>query len=128
MSTVSGRNGRLFVDGTAIGDLTAWRFTTTADSISYASSATGGFRRRLAGARHGFGVIAFVLDLLNPATLSLAPGDLVSLQLDIDSTHYYQVSASIDTVQLAVEVNQAEPVAGTADFSTNGAWIEPEYS
>lgn len=128
MATLSGRNGRLHVNGSVIGDLTAWRFTTTADSISYASSATGGHRQRVPGARHGFGNFAFVLELLNPATLHLSPGDLVVLQLNLDATHYYLVPASIDTVHLSVDVNQSEPIAGTAEFTTHGAWTEPEYS
>jgi hypothetical protein len=54
-------------------------------------------------------------------------GDLVALQLNLDPTRYYYVPAIIDDVQLSVDVNQREPIRGTADFTTNGAWIEPEF-
>jgi hypothetical protein len=110
-----------------LADITAWRFTTTADNVSYASSATGGFRKRIAGARHGLGRISFVLNTLDSATVALAAGDAVILQLNIDSTRYYFVPAIVDDVQLTVDVNEREPIRGTAAFATDGAWIEPEF-
>ena len=127
MSTLSGKEGSLFVDGGSLADITAWRFTTPADNISYASSATGGFRKRLSGARHGLGRVSFVLNTLDAATARLAAGDLVTLQLNLDPTRYYYVPAIIDDVQLSVDVNQRDPIRGTADFTTNVAWIEPEF-
>jgi hypothetical protein len=127
MSTLSGKDGSLIVDGGTLADITAWRFTTTADNISYASSATGGFRRRLCGARHGMGNVSFVLNTLDAATARLAAGDVVILQLNLDSTRFYYVPAIVDDVQLSVDVNQREPIRGTADFTTDGAWIEPEF-
>lgn len=127
MSTLTGKQGVLFIDAASLADVTAWRFTTTADNISYASSATGGFRRRIAGARHGFGVVSFVLNTVDPATARLAAGDHVTLQLNLDPSRYFYVPAIVESWQLTMDVNQREPIRGTAEFTTDGSWIEPEY-
>ncbi len=127
MSTLSGKNGTLFIDGASLADVTAWRFTATADNVTYASSATGGYRRRLTGARHGFGVVSFVLNTVDPATARLAAGDRVTLQLNLDPARFFYVPAIVDSLQLTVDVNQREPIRGTAEFTTDGAWVEPEF-
>lgn len=128
MATLSGKNGSLVVSGGSLADITSWRFTTTADNVSYASSATGGFRRRIGGARHGFGNVSFVLNTADPATARLVAGDAVTLQLHLDPTRYYYVPAVIDSIQLTVDVNQREPIRGSAEFTTSGAWIDPNFS
>jgi hypothetical protein len=127
MATLSGKSGTMFVDGSSLADVTSWRFTTTADNIAYASSATGGFRRRIGGARQGFGNAAFVLNTLDPATVRLVAGDQVTLQLNLDGTRFYYVPAIVDSIQLTVDVNHREPIRGMVDFTTDGAWIEPEF-
>lgn len=127
MSTLTGKLGTLFVDSATLADVTAWRFTVTADNVSYASSATGGFRKRLSGARHGFGVVSFVLNTVDPATARFASGDHVTLQLNLDPTRYYYVPAIVESLQLTVDVNQREPIRGTAEFTTDGAWLAPEF-
>lgn len=128
MATLSGKSGSFYVDGGSLADITSWRFTTTADNVAYASSATGGFRRRISGARHGFGNVAFVLNTADPATVRLAPGDQVTLQLNLSPARYYYVPAIVDSVQLTVDLNHREPIRGIAEFATNGAWIEPSFS
>ncbi len=128
MSILSGKRGALIVNGGTLADITSWRFTISADNVSFASSATGGYRRRLGGARHGFGNVSFVLNTLDAATARLVVGDAVTLQLNLDPTRYYYVPAVVDSIQLTIDVNQREPIRGVADFSTNGAWIEPNFS
>lgn len=127
MACLSGKSGKIAKGAVLLADITRWRFTTTADNVSYASSATGGYRRQIPGAKHGRGAIAFQLNPLDAITQQLAEGDAVTLLLYVDATRYYSVPAVIETMSLTVDVSTGDPVGGQAEFATDGAWVEPEW-
>jgi hypothetical protein len=127
MSNLSGKDGQVTRGGATLADITRWRLATTADNVSYASSATDGYRRRIPGAKHGLGSFSFQLNPADPVTDGINEGDEVILHLHIDATRYYIVPAVIDSVLLAVDISTGNVVAGTADFSTSGAWTRPNY-
>ncbi len=71
MALETGDDGKILIGAAALADITAWTFKTSASTVSYASSATGGFRRRVVGAKEGRGKIHFKLDLAEPISEKL---------------------------------------------------------
>ena len=128
MPTISGKDGKVNRNTTSLAEITSWRLTTTADNVSYASSDTAGFRKQIAGSKHGLGTFSFELDTDNPLTDEFDEGDLVTLDLHIDSNRYYTVPAVIDSIIFAVDISNGDIVGGTADFSTNGEWTKPTFA
>ena len=127
MSLETGDEGKVLIGGTPLADITAWSLETTTRSAAYASSATGGYRKRLAGVKEGRGRIQFKLDVASPLTNTLDEGSAVTLLLYLDGTRFYSVPAVIDSLQIEVDIDGGELIDGQADFSTNGAWTKPTF-
>ena len=127
MALETGDDGKVMIGGTALADITEWSFETTARSVAYASSATLGYRKRIAGAKEGRGRIAFKLNVDEAITNQFDEGSEVTLRLYLDATRFYTVPAVIDNVAMGVEIDGGALVGGTAAFSTNGAWTKPSY-
>jgi hypothetical protein len=127
MSLQTGDDGKVLIGGTPLADITAWSLETICRSVAYASSATGGFRKRLPGVKEGRGRIAFKLDVANPLTNALNEAASVTLLLYLDETRFYTVPAVIDSIQISVDIDGGELIGGQAEFSTNGAWTKPTY-
>src|SRR3954466_12565707 len=128
MATFSGKDGKIKVGATTLADITRWSLSTTAHNASYASSATAGFKRRVAGVKEGSGRIMFKLDAADPLTDDFQEGSSVTLLLYVDATHFYSLPALIPTLTLDVDIASGDVVGGTAEFSTSGAWTLPTYS
>ncbi len=127
MSLETGDDGKVLIGSTPLADITAWSLETTTRSVAYASSATGGYRKRLAGVKEGRGRIQFKLDVANPLTNQFDEGSAVTLLLYLDATRFYSVPAVIDSIQIQVDIDGGELIGGQADFSTDGAWTKPTY-
>jgi hypothetical protein len=127
MSVESGKDGKVMIGAAAIADVTKWTLRTTSNNVAYASSSTGGFRRRVAGVKDGSGTIAFKLDVEDPITDELEEGDAVTLLLYLDDSRHYSVPAVIDALQWEVDIDRGEIIGGTAEFSIDGAWTKPTY-
>jgi len=127
MATISGKNGKVLIGGTPLAEITDWTFHATSVNHAYASSSTGGYRRRVAGVKDGAGSIGFKLDPASPITDDFDEGSSVTLLLYLDATHYYTVPALIDAIQLAVDISSGDVLGGTATFSANGQWTKPNY-
>ncbi len=123
-----GDDGGVFIGGVEVADITRWTLLTRQRSKSYASSATGGFRRRLPGAKEGVGAVHFKLNLAQPISDPLDVGAEVTLRLYLNADLFYNVPAVIDSLELEVDVDSDDPLGGVAEFSTNGAWTAPGYS
>lgn len=128
MTLISGKQGRVLSDDTMLADITEWSFQTTSHKVSYASSATGGYRRQLPGSKVAQGHFSFVINTSDPVSDQLNEGDVVELKLHVDNDHLYTVPAIIDSVRLDVDVSEGPPVRGRAEFSSDGAWTVPTYS
>src|SRR5437762_10524679 len=125
MSLETGDDGRVLIGSTPLADITAWSLETTTRGVSYASSASGGYRWRLTGVKEGRGRIAFKLDVANPLTNQFDEGSSVTLLLYLDATRFYSVPAVIDSLQMQVDIDGGELIGGQAEFTTNGAWTKP---
>lgn len=128
MSTFSGKSGKILIGAKPLADITRWTLATTAANPSYASSSSGGYRRRVPGVRDGAGRIEFLLDPADPLTGDFDEGDAVTLLLYLDAERCYSVPALIDALELEVDISTGDVVGGVARFSTNGAWTKPTYA
>jgi hypothetical protein len=128
MSMISGKDGEVRVDDVPVANITRWTFQTEAAGVSYASSATGGYRRRVPGARHGHGTFDFLLDRTDPTAGLVAAGGQVTLRLTVDSQRAYVVPAVIDSCRIETDIDSGDAASGTARFITDGPWSEPEWT
>ncbi|MBI2826706.1 MAG: hypothetical protein HYX69_18700 [Planctomycetia bacterium] len=128
MSTISGKDGKVLIGATALAEITDWTFRATSNNQAYASSSTGGYRKRVPGVKDGSGTIGFKLDPADPITDDLDEGAAVTLLLYLDATHFYTVPAVIDAIHLAVDITSGDVLGGTAMFSASGAWTKPNYA
>src|SRR5262245_22728997 len=108
MSLETGDDGKVVIGGTPLADITAGSLETAARSVSYASSASGGFRRRLPGVKEGRGQIRFQMDVANPLTNQFDEGTAVTLLLYLDATRFYTVPAVIDSLRIDVDIDGGE--------------------
>jgi hypothetical protein len=127
MATISGKNGKVMIGATALAEITDWTFQASSNNPAYASSSTGGFRKRVAGVKDGSGMIGFKLDPANPITNNFDEGSSVTLLLYLDATRFYSVPAVIDSIHLAVDISSGDVLGGVANFSADGAWTKPTY-
>lgn len=127
MATISGKDGKVKIGSTTLADITQWTLRTRANLAAYASSATAGYRRRVAGIKDGAGTLAGKLDPADPISDDFDEGAAVTLLLHIDATRYYTVPALIESLELEVDIDRGEVVGWRAEFSTSGAWTKPDY-
>lgn len=127
MATISGKDGKVKIGSAELADITHWTLRTSASLSAYASSATGGFKRRIAGVKEGSGTIEGKLDPADPVTDDFDEGSAVTLLLHVDAARYYIVPALIESFRLEVDIDRGEVVGWKAEFSTTGAWTKPAY-
>lgn len=127
MATLSGKDGKVLRGEEAIAEVTSWSFRSIAKNRSYASSATGGYKRTLPGVKQAGGRFGFLLSTTNPQTDQIAAGDELTLALEIAADRAYSVPAVIDSVAVEVDIDTGKVVGGTAEFSTAGGWTLPDF-
>ncbi len=127
MAVISGKDGKVMIGAGAVADITYWTLTTMALNPAYASSATGGYRKRVGGVKDGGGLIRGKLDLADAVTDDLNEGDTVTLLLYLNASKFYTVPAVIDRLRFEVDIDTGDVVSWEADFSTSGAWTKPTY-
>jgi hypothetical protein len=127
MPMLSGQDGKVLADSANVANITQWKFVSKAGGVSYASSATGGFRQRLPGVRQGSGSVKFVQDTASPIQVQLAEGDAVTLELYVDADNFYSVPAVIETLALETDIDTDDLVAGEFTFETTGEWTPPDF-
>ncbi len=128
MTMISGKDGQVLVDAAPLAAVARWSLEITAGGVSYASSATNGYRRRTSGAKQGRGKIEFLADRDSPWIDMLAAGARVTLRLALDAANYFDAPAVFDVVRIDTDIDQGGAVAGSATFTTDGAWTEPEFA
>ncbi len=121
MPTLSGKSGKVINGETPIANVTTWQLRTRSAGVSYASSETGGYRKKLPGAKQASGSLNFKFDTASPQT-DLHEGDAVTLHLYLDATRYFSLPAAIDALRLPVDIDSGQIIGGQFDFTSDGAW------
>ena len=120
---ISGKDGKVTVNATDIGDVTKWTLDESSNNPAYASNSTSGSKKRVAGVKDSSGTIEYELD--TAAAEPLTVGATATLKLYINATKYYSVPAIIDSIGTVCDVDTGAIVAHSAKFSGNGAITPP---
>jgi hypothetical protein len=123
MAVFSGKNGKVLAGASTVLDVTKWEFNDEANTHRYASSATGGYKKTVAGTQQGDGSIDYKQSDSSQPTLR--SGMSVTLKLYEDTTHFWIVPAVIKSNKRSVDIDSGEEVGGTASFESDGSWTEP---
>jgi hypothetical protein len=126
MAVESGKDGKILIGATPIADITGWEFDKECHTTRYGSSATGGFRKTVAGVKQGQGTIEFKWD--SAAASPILEGTSATLLLHLNATEKFTIPAIIKNFRVRVDINTGEVTAGAAAFETDGAWTEPTLS
>jgi len=121
----SGKDGDIKIGATAISEIKAWTFNPKSTNPRYASGATGGYKRTVAGVKEGSGTMTGVYSNASPHIAVIDVGTSVTLKLYLDTTHFFSVPSVIDDYKMNVDIDSGEIVGWEGAFSTDGAWTNP---
>lgn len=126
MPALSGKDGNVKIGGfggTDVADITNWKWDRTSNNPAYASSDSGGFKKRVKGVTDNSGTFECVAQDSSDGTLPLVVGASLELLLETGSGNQaYEVPAVVDKVSLEVDPDDGSLVKYTVDFSGNGTW------
>jgi hypothetical protein len=124
----SGKDGDVKIGTTAINEIKAWTFNPKANNVRYASNATGGYKRTVAGVKEGSGTCSGVYTATATFHTVIDVGTSVALKLYLNATLFYSVPAVISDYKLTVDLDSGEIVGWEASFETDGAWTNATSS
>ena len=125
MAVESGKDGKIMIGGSDIGDIKNWKFTRNANNKSYASSRTAGHTKVVKGVKSGTVSFELVLDPDDPIEDRINEGDDVTLLLYRDASRYWSVPVRIESMDDSVNIEEGDPPTVSVEAQTNGAWTSP---
>lgn len=125
MAAVSGQYGQIKVGSSNLTECMFWSFDRTAADHAYASCATGGYKKRVAGTKDGTGNLKGEQDPANPIETFFVEGSLATLLLYYTASKFYTVPAMITRLHVETDIDDGAIVPWEADFGINGAWSLP---
>lgn len=122
MSVISGKSGTVKVGATTIVEVTKWTFEPMNSVPKYASNATAGYKKGVAGVRDSKGTVEVKVDSTG---CPWGVGQAVTLVLDASGSaaDTITVPAIIATSPTECDINDGAIVGMTYAFEGNGAWI-----
>lgn len=121
-SPISGKAGNVLIGASAISELRNWKHNRKANNHAYASNATGGYKKRVAGVFDSSGSFEMLDDPANNSP-ALEVGDTATLILKTTAAITQKtVPAIIDSIDANVDLDEGAIVGYTIGFSGNGAW------
>ena len=122
MAAISGSYGKVMVGTSNAPDCQSWNWTRNVASHAYASCATSGFKKRVAGTKDHSGTIAGRVSVSDNIEDYFDEGDAVTLNLYVSTTAYYIVPALIEELSVEVDIDEGDIIKWNASFGGNGAW------
>jgi len=121
MAVLSGKDGTLYIDAAEITPVSNWKLAVTAGRRNYVANDTGGWKKRVSGAKDCNGSLE--IKLTHSGKAPVESGDAVTLKLHVDATggNYYRVEALIGRMGVVTDINGGEVVAHRVDFWGNGS-------
>ncbi len=122
MAAISGQYGKVLSGGSQTTECQGFEWSRSVVEHAYASCATGGFKKRVAGTKDHSGTLNGLFDVSEPIYEVFDEGDAVTLHLYISTTAYYIVPAMITELSIEVDIDDGSIVPWNASFGGNGAW------
>lgn len=129
--TASGGKADWSPDGvtyTNIPEVTHWDLSVEPEAKEYASSSTGGAKRRIAGNDGWSGSVEMYVDAgarLDGAPLSIRGGTTGTFKLYEDATRFFIAPAYINSVEYTVDIESGDLIKATVNYANNGALTYP---
>lgn len=122
MSVASGQYGSIKIGASSVQECQGWEWQRSVTDHAYASCATNGFKKRVAGTKDHSGTMNGKYDLASNIEDFFDEGDIVTLNLYISTTAYYIVPAMITELSVSVDIDEGDIIPWSASFGGNGAW------
>lgn len=122
MAAVSGQYGKIMVGASNVVECTGWTHSRQVADHAYASCATGGWKKRVAGTKDHSGTLNGKFDPDDDISDYFDEGDLVTLNLYVATDAYYIVPAMITELSVEVDIDEGDIIPWSASFGGNGAW------
>jgi hypothetical protein len=126
---ISGRGGDVLIGTgptpTQVVEITKWSFNPKATNPGYRSNRTQGFTKRVPGYKDASGSIEGKWDPTNPITAVIDIAQSVTLNLQFVGTQRIIAPALVDSIKLDVNLDTAEIIGWSIDFSADGPWTWP---
>ena len=126
MSAISGKDGKVNIASSPAADVLEWDMTKSVTTSRFASSASGGVKRTIAGVKSASGSIKFTFD--SAAAATLLEGVSASLKLYDNATLFYLVPAILKDFRISIDINDGKYVEVSCNYESDGAYTEPTYS
>jgi len=124
VAAVSGQYGKIMLGSSNLVECTGWTWDRNVASHAYASCATAGYKKRVAGTKDSTGTASGIYDPADQIDDLIDIGDLVSLLLYVTAIKYYTVPSLVVSVGLEVDVEEGEIIRWELGFEGNGSWTE----
>ena len=121
MAAASGQYGQIKIGGSTLVECTEWTMNEEAAEHAYASCATSGWRKRVAGTKDVSGTAGGIFDPADPIHGYVNIGDSVTLLLYYSASKYHSVPAVILSIETNVNIEDGEIVRWTINWGGNGA-------
>lgn len=121
----SGKDGDVKIGSASVAEIRTWSFNPKSNNPSYASHATGGYKRRVAGVKDGSGSTSGAIAAASLPFSDLNVGSDATLVLYLNATLNFSVPSVVDDLRVNVDIDNGEIVSWDMNFSTNGGWTNP---
>jgi hypothetical protein len=122
----SGKNGKVTVASTDIADTGKWSLDVESELQPYASNATGGRKKRIAGLGDSKGQVDFMPD--GATACPVVEGTTYTFKLYEDASHFHTVIAKVAKIHKETDVETGKIVKYTANIEEDGGYTPPTYS
>ena len=102
-------------------ECTSWSATFSAAIHQYASCATAGSKKKIAGTKDVSGSVEGILDPSNTITEQVREGDAIDLLLFFSATRYHLVPAVVESVEQSGDLEEGEVMRWSMSWQGNGA-------
>jgi hypothetical protein len=113
---------------TNVPEVTHWDLSVEPEAKEYASSSTGGAKRRVAGNEGWSGSVEMYVDAgarFDAAPLGIRGGVTGWFKLYEDATRFFLAPAYIDSVEYTVDIESGDIIGATVNYSNNGSLTYP---
>ena len=122
MATVSGQYGAIKIGTSNIVECMNWTFERRVAEHSYASCATNGYKKRIAGTKDGSGTLKGLQDSADVIENYFIEGSQLTIRLYWTAAKYYSCPVQINVLRTEADIDDGSPVPWEADFGANGGW------
>jgi len=108
---------------TDVPDVTKWTVNPKAENLAYASSSTGGWKKRMAGTLDVSGSIDVKCNDTDKIESFFKPGEKIAvMELYMNETLKYSGPAIIDDISVETDIDTGAIISATINFSGDGPW------